>query len=358
MRTSKQTPSRILVVRFRQMGDAILATPLLSTLHACFPGAQIDFVLNARLRPLFEGHPAISRIISFTDEERHSLTAYVRKVWATVHQTRYDAIIDMRSTVNTMLFALFSLHSPFRIGIRKPYTLGVFNYRYGGCGDDENMIDHNLRLCEPLTGGDKSRCTRELTLHLSEREREDFHRYMQQQGIDFTRPVMLVGVTAKLENKTWAEDRMAETLLRLMKTYPHLQLVFNYAPGKEAENARRIYRHLCGRQPAAAGSCFLSIEARSPRELAAMASCCTAYFGNEGGARHLAHAMGCPSLVVCSPGASKATWLPQHTHVLTQGIAASDLADVSGLTYGQQYDLIGVEDVWPRLLDFCQQLHI
>ena len=46
---------KILVIRFRQMGDAILATPLLSTLRANFPDAQIDFVLNERIAPLFKG---------------------------------------------------------------------------------------------------------------------------------------------------------------------------------------------------------------------------------------------------------------------------------------------------------------
>ena len=142
---------RVLVVRFRQMGDAILATPLLNTIRQSFPDAEIDFVLNEKIAPLFEGHPAIHRIISFNDTERHKILLYINKVWKTVHQTRYDVVIDMRSTVNTMLFALFSLHSRFRIGIRKPYTWGVFNHRYEGCEEDESMIDHNLKLAEPLS---------------------------------------------------------------------------------------------------------------------------------------------------------------------------------------------------------------
>lgn len=354
----KTTPKKILVVRFRQMGDAILATPLLNTLHQYFPAADIDFVLNERLAPLFEGHPAIHRIITFSDDERHSFLTYIRKVWRIVHQTHYDAVIDMRSTTNTMLFALFSLNSHWRIGIRKPYTWGIFNHRYEGCEADESMIDHNLRLAEPLTGGDTSRYNRNLTLPLSDDERNTFHKYMEQQGIDFARPVILTGVTAKLENKTWAEERMTETLRRLIETYPQMQFVFNYAPGKEAENARRIYDRLCRLLPAAAGACHLNIEAKSPRQLAAMSACCTAYFGNEGGARHIVHAMGRPSFVICSPGASKTTWLPQDTDIMAQGIAASDLAEVSGMTREQQYDLITVDEVWPRLLAFCQQLHI
>ena len=342
---------KILVVRFRQMGDAILATPLLSTLHANFPDAEIHFVLNERIAPLFEGHPALSRIITFTDEERHSFPTFIRKVWNIVHQTRYDAIIDMRSTVNTMLFALFSLRTPLRIGIRKPYTWGIFNHRYDGCCDDESMISHNLRLATPVR--DRAKCgtwqeDRNLSLYITDEEQHYFRQYMEQQGIDFQHPVVLVGVTAKLPEKTWAEERMVEVLRRIISTYPDAQLIFNYAPGKEAENARRIFQALGESQ-----NVFISIEAKTMRQLAAMSSNCTFYFGNEGGARHIVHAMRRPSFVICSPGASKTTWLPQDTDIAAEGIAASDLsADVKGLTAQQQYDLITVDAVWTRLQTF------
>ena len=330
---------KILVVRFRQMGDAILATPLLSTLRKNFPDAKIDFVLNERIAPLYEGHPAISRVITFTDDERHSFFTYIRKVWRIVHQTRYDAIIDMRSTVNTMLFALFSLRSKWRIGIRKPYTWGIFNHRFEGCEDNESMIDHNLKLSLPLQGQGGWMEDRNLSLSITEKEKQDFRSYMEQQGIDFSRPVMLIGVTAKLEHKTWSEDRMTETLRRFIAFYPDIQLIFNYAPGQEAENARRIYEQL-GCPP----NVMMNVEAKSPRQLAAMAANCTAYFGNEGGARHIVHAMGRPSLVICSPGASKTTWLPQDTDILAIGIDAVN------------YDLITVDKVWPELQRFCETI--
>ena len=326
---------KILVIRFRQMGDAILATPLLSTLKQTFPDAEIGFVLNERIAPLFEGHPALSHIISFTDKERHGFFSYINKVWRTVHHgPRYDVIIDMRSTVNTMLFALFSPFTKYRIGIRKPYTWGVFNYRFEACEDNESMIDHNLKLATPLTSH-PSPLTPHLSLNITEQEKQDFRQYMAAQGIDFSRPVMLVGVTAKLAHKTWPEDRMTQVLHLFIETSPQWQLIFNYAPGQEAENARRIYSNL-----SSTSNIFLNIEAKSPRQLAAMAANCTAYFGNEGGARHIVHAMGKPSLVICSPFASKTTWLPQNTDVLALGIDA------------ESYDLITVDKVWSELQSF------
>lgn len=350
----------ILVIRFRQMGDAVLATPLLNALRRQYPGAQIDFVLNGRIAPLFEGHPAVSRIIAFTDEERHHTLTYINKVWRTVHDCRYDVIIDMRSTLNTMLFALFSRRTPFRIGIRKPYTWIAFNHRFEGCEDDESMISHNLRLLSPLG---ISQADRAITLSITEKEKADFRAYMQAQGIDFSRPVMLAGVTAKLASKTWAEDRMTEVLRRFTETHPEVQIIFNYAPGQEAENARRIY-HRLSNSDSSAGSdstgdtrIFLNIEARSMRQLAAMAANCTFYFGNEGGGRHIVQAMGRPSLVVCSPMASKKTWLPENDEVLTRGIAATDIdPQAKEKSSEEQYALITTDRVWAALQDFYEQI--
>ena len=340
---------RILVIRFRQMGDAVLATPLLNTLRHNWPEAQIDFVLNERIAPLFEGHPSISNIIPFSDSERHQTWVYMKKVWRIVHTTHYDVIIDMRSTFNTMLFAAFSPCSAYRIGIRKPYTRFIFNHRFDGCADNESMIDHNLSLLSPLG---QMELQRAITLQITEQECHDFHEYMQRKGLDFNRPVMLAGVTAKLANKTWAEERMTEILRRFVATYPSVQIVFNFAPGQEAENAHRIYDAL-GKHP----NLHIDIEAKSMRQLAAMASNCTFYFGNEGGARHIVQAMGRPSFVVCSPTANKATWLPENDKILTQGIAVSDLScHANELSYEEQYALITVDVVWERLVDFCRQV--
>ena len=344
---------KILVIRFRQMGDAILVTPLLSTLKQNIPDAEIDFVLNDRIAPLFEGHPALHSIITFSDEERHNWVTYIRKVWRIVHATRYDAVIDLRSTTNTILFSLFSLRSRWRIGVKKPYTGLLCTHRYLGCREDESMIDHNLCFAKPLLEGRQVVPCRDLSLSISDEEKASFRRYMEKQGIDFSRPVLLVGVTAKLENKTWAEDRMVETLSRVLTDFSKWQLIFNYAPGKEAENARRISEKLGNHK-----NIFLNVEATSPRQMAAMAVNCDGYFGNEGGGRHIVHAMGKPSLVICSPMASKTTWLPDDTNIPAWGIAASDICDTTGMSYEEQYDKISIDHVWPmleRFLTMCNK---
>lgn len=341
---------KILVVRFRQMGDTILTTSMLNALREEYPEAQIDLILNKNIASLFDGHPAISNIITFSPDECHNMWLYVRKVWHVVHDTHYDVIIDMRSTVSTMLFCLFSMSTRHRIGLKKAYSRLVFNHRVGRCGDDESMLEHNMKLILFLTKVKQP----PFTLAISEEELMQFGHYLVNAGIDLKRPVMLAGVTAKLAHKTWDKNRMAEVLRRLMEAYPDLQIIFNYAPGQEEQNAREIYRML-----GCPHNVFIDVQAKTMRQLAAMSSYVTFYFGNEGGARHIVHAMGKPSYVICAPGTRKKVWLPSGGNVLAEGVSAADLVDKSmfeQMNAAQRYDIITADVVWRRLSAFCKQI--
>lgn len=346
-----KAPERFLVIRFRQMGDAVLATSLLNAIKRNFPGSTTDFVLNERIEPLFRGHPAIDRIITFSDHERHSPLLYIGKIWKIMRRGRYDVIIDMRSTVNTLPFSILSPFTRFRIGIHKPYTKFILNHRFSECPRDADMVTHDVSLLRPFAKyGDVEFC-REISLPITDAERGSYRKYMVECGVDMSRPVLLCGVVSKLAHKSWPREYMVGTLRRIIEEFPSLQLVFNYAPGHEAEVAHEIYEKL-GR-PAGV---FMNVQAASMRELVALASLCSGYWGNEGGARHIAHAVGCPSIVVVSPGISKCNWLPA-TGVYAEGIACDDVVDsekLCGMSYGQRYESITPEFVRPRLIQFIR----
>ena len=76
---------RILIIRFRQIGDSILAIALCSTLKKSFPDAEIHFVLNKNIAPLYEGHPDIDKVITFDKNENKPFTAYIKKVWQALY---------------------------------------------------------------------------------------------------------------------------------------------------------------------------------------------------------------------------------------------------------------------------------
>ena len=334
------------------MGDSILSTSLLNTIKRSFPDSEVHYVLNENLCPLFRDHPSIDRLIPFSNEERHNARAYINKVRSIMRENHYDVIIDMRSTLNTMLFSLCSRQTPWRIGLKKSYSALAFNYRIPVCRDDENMIDHNIAFLQPLEAIGPIKADRSFTLNITTAELDAYRNYLIHSGLQIDQPILLAGVTAKLAEKAWDEDRMAAVLTNLMTAYPQLQVVFNYAPGAEETKARHLYERL-GRCP----QIFIDVRARSMRELVALAHYSTFYFGNEGGARHIVQSQGRPSFVVCSPKAKKAVWLPQND-VPAEGIAPEDLGELTDLSYQAQYDLVTKEIVWQRLQDFIKRHQI
>lgn len=55
--------ARVLVVRLRSLGDCVLTTPAVHLLHAHRPDLQIGVVVEDRFAQLFEGNPAVAKIL-------------------------------------------------------------------------------------------------------------------------------------------------------------------------------------------------------------------------------------------------------------------------------------------------------
>lgn len=346
-----EKPAKFLVIRFRQMGDAVLATSLCNAIKANFPDAEVHIVLNDAIAPLFEGHPSIDRVVRFTNDERHSALVYLAKIWRLMRRERYDVVIDMRSTVNTLPFSLFSLRSPFRIGLKKSYTRFVFNHRVEPCDPFTSVVDHDVHMLGPLGKVKPLNFDVTFSLNVTPAELADYRSYLGAQGVDTSKPILLCGVVSKLAFKCWPQDFMVEILRRIITSFPSLQLVFNYAPGVEAEAAHNIYKELG--EPSGV---FIDVQAPSMRSLVALASHCSAYFGNEGGARHIVQAVGRPSLVVFSPDVRKENWLPQ-TDVPAIGISPSDVLSPemsAQMSYEDRYSAVTPDVVWERLEPFLR----
>ena len=87
---------KILVVRFKQMGDAILATPVCNTFRKTFPDAEIDFVCYEHVAPIFKENKEFNTI-TITDKVKNNAFRYLWEVWK-ITRKKYDIIIDLVST--------------------------------------------------------------------------------------------------------------------------------------------------------------------------------------------------------------------------------------------------------------------
>jgi heptosyltransferase-2 len=335
---------KIIILRFRRVGDAVLSSALCTSLRKTFPDAEIDYVLNAGIAPLFDQHPDIDRVISFTETELDSFQVYLRKVRWIMKREPYDIIIDTRSTFRTLWFSLFSLRTPYRIGKRKWYNLFIHNHRPDTELDDD-MVGCTLNLLSPLKENFQLVCDRNFSVHITQEEKELFRSKMEAAGIRFSKPVIVCAVATRLPYKMWNKERMAELLLRLLSRYD-IQLIFNYTGEEEAEIAEEIRRAMKN-HPAV----FTNIKACDLRELSAMLSNSGFFFGNEGGPRHISQALDIPSFAIFPPKIGKRTWLPNACERY-QGIEPADVSEKAldkTLSYAEKFDFITVDEVWKRL---------
>ncbi len=344
---------KILVIRFRQIGDAILSAALCSSLKRSFPDAEVHLVLNSGIAPLFASHPDIDEVIPFSPAENKNIFKYLHKIYKVLNEEKYDVIIDMRSTVRTLLFSFLSLfagHIPYRVGGKKWYSSLLQNSNValpaGG-----SIVERNQRYADALSHLAPIVKTGDFRIYVTNSELQAMREKMESGGVNFSAPVVLCGVTTKLLHKRWNMNYMRETLSRIISRYPSVQLVFNYAPGTEEADARKLYEEL-GCPPAVKWG----VEARSLRELAAMCANCNFYFGNEGGSRHLVQAVGVPSYAIFSPSASKTAWLPVNS-VPAHGVATKCIMSHKSPGYQSVFDEITPDmvcaELFPLLNTYC-----
>ena len=336
--------NRIIVIRFRRVGDAVISTVLCSSLKKTFPNVEIHYVLNENIAPLFEHHSDIDKIIRFSDNDMKSLPVYLSKIKQIMKEGKYDMLVDTRSTVKTLWFSLFSMKTPYRAAKKKAYDFILHNYRTEiECVSDE--VTKMLKILSPLEKYFDIKYDRDFKLYVTGEEKECFHEKMKNAGVDFSKPVIVCAVATRVKYKVWKREFMKTVLLNLIEKYD-AQLIFNYAGKDEAELALQLHKEMDNHR-----NVFINIEAKNLRELAAMLANSNFFFGNEGGPRHISQALDIPSFAIYPPGVNKKHWLPNASDRF-QGIEPSDIlekAHLEKLSYSEQFDLITPEIVLEKV---------
>ncbi len=104
-RAGKGEPGRILLVKMSAMGDVVMTLPTLWALRRRFPGAAIDWLVEAPSAGLLEGHPAIDRLLVSPRhlcrglaESGQALAAWrrFRDFRRELRAVRYDVVLDLQ----------------------------------------------------------------------------------------------------------------------------------------------------------------------------------------------------------------------------------------------------------------------
>ena len=97
---------KILVIQTAFIGDVVLATSLLETLHENYPQASIDIIVRQGNESLFNEHPFISELIVWNKKENKYL--HWLQVLQRIRAKKYDLLINLQRYAATGLWTVLS----------------------------------------------------------------------------------------------------------------------------------------------------------------------------------------------------------------------------------------------------------
>lgn len=347
-------PKKALIISFSGIGDAVLTEVLCENLKKIYKDITVDMVVKDNSFPLFLNNPNIDNVIPYYNKDRKKVLEYIKKTWR-VTRKKYDIILDVESTPRSELFSLFGISAKFRMGwykISKHKFLGMkvkrgFFYNNKIIRNNKkNVVENIIKFIEPLlkdTSLENYEKVYEFKINITDKEKEDAKKLMENIGMNLAKKTIICGVNAVSGAKRWKREYMAEVLKYILDNYDY-QLLFFYTPN-EKEYTVSLAEEL------KSNKVFYGIETKDSRDLAKLMVNCDYYFGNEGGARHIAQALELPSLAIFSPDAAKKDWLVNNGNFIYDGIESGDILgdEVYKMNERERYDVIRPDHVLEKL---------
>ena len=140
---------KILVVQTAFIGDLVLATALIESLHEQYPQASIDIVVRKGNEPLFNEHPFINELIVW-DKKQHKYLNWL-SILKKIRAKNYDVLINLQRFAATGLWTVLSSANT-TIGFDKnPFSfLFTHKVKHDVSGNDLHEINRNHALINSL----------------------------------------------------------------------------------------------------------------------------------------------------------------------------------------------------------------
>jgi heptosyltransferase-2 len=285
---------RILVIEPWNIGDVVLATPILSELRARFPDAHIAILAKPYARELLEESGLVDEVIECdlpwtAQKNKYRVTPAVvrdlRGLIRRLRRQRFDVTLDARMDIRSNVLAAV-IGARRRIG----YDVGgggwLLTHALPSDRDNSHKIDDWLALLELLPETQASAAERPRpTLVVTKDERERARQKLTEAGAR-ARPLIAYHPGGSHPGKRWPRQHFEELIRGLNTEVGGSHIVF-LGPDEKGSSG----------WPSSA------IIFREPlRELMALLSCCDVLVCNDSGPMHVADALGVPVVAIFEIG--------------------------------------------------------
>lgn len=323
---------KVLVIRNDNIGDVICTTPALTALRRRFPTAHLAILVASYSREAVAGNPDVDEVLAYTkhkhrgDRSRLAAWGEMARLFAHIRARRYDVAVAMRAHFTGSLgWLTFLSGAPCRIGHAPPprHPLGFCITHPVPLPDGPaHEVERCLRLLEPLGVQAENPA---LWLPRDGAAEAAVREGLRRQGAFPGAPLVAFHVSSRRANR-WPAERFAA--LADWAVAQGAGVVLLEAPG-EVEAARAV---------AARMACSpIVYPTGSFRDLAALLAQCRLCVCCDGGAMHVAAAVGTPTVAIFGAADPRrwAPWGRGHRVLWRDGVAeAVTLEEVQAAVAG------------------------
>jgi ADP-heptose:LPS heptosyltransferase len=274
-------PDRILLIQLRRIGDVLMTTPAAAALRKALPRAHLALLVEAPSHELYRHNPDVDEVILWP---RPGVAAQLACLWR-LRGRRFDVAVDFLGNSRSALIARLC-GAPRRIGYDKRGRRAAYTEALPIPEHLHYAAAHKLMLAEALGAQSADLHPR---IYLGQAERDYASWQLAQLGVEPDELLVALSPVSRRPYKVWPAERFARLADALIERY-RASVLFVWGPGEahfvEAVRSRMRLRALP--------------DYPLPRlpELAALLERCHLYVGNDNGPRHLAVAVGTPTMAV------------------------------------------------------------
>lgn len=299
------TPQKILAIKLRALGDTVLMTAALSQLKKAYPRARIDVLVPEPWAPVLERHPAVDRIWPYARPSgKGKRLLESARLALKLRKERYDAVVNFHASPSSARLARATGAKTRSIhfhGHQDPNRYSTVTIP--GKGEVKPVTERDMDALRALGLSIPAGALPELAV--TDAELDAVKPLLESRGA--TGPVLGIGIGASRPTKTWPIERFARIAVRWCRETNGSALCLS-APN-EAERNRQFVAAV-ERELAELGDRALAREIRSRiwpqtrvsvRALAALLKLSSLYLGNDSGPKHVAAAVGTPTVTLFGP---------------------------------------------------------
>ncbi len=288
---------RVLVIRHRAAGDLLLTTPAFRALREGRPGASIEVLAARGMEGLLLGNPDVDRVLTF---DRRSIVSQAR-LYARLARGGYDLVLDLVSNPRSAFLTALT-RARDRVGYdiagrAWAYTLRVPREPLDDAGKPRLRYAPEAALDLVRAIGIAPRGV-ELRFTVTPEARASIAPWLDRAAQEAGgKPLVACLPVGSWPSKSWFPERFAQTMdLLADEACP----VWIWGPGEEAAVAA-VRAHMT--RPS------LLAPATNWQGLGALLERTALLVGNDSGPKHVAVALGVPTVTIFGP-THPTTWHP------------------------------------------------